>query len=41
MDLDLRIVIVLSPLLLAGGWAVYNIGKVAIVQIQTWLSKES
>jgi len=39
MDLDLRIVIVLLPLILAGGWAVYNIGQLALKQIQGFLSK--
>lgn len=39
MDLDLRLIVVLLPVILAGGWAVYNIGQVAIRQIQAFLSK--
>ncbi len=39
MDLDLRLLVVLLPVLLAGGWAVYNIGQIAIKQIQAFLSK--
>jgi photosystem II PsbY protein len=33
MHFDFRILIVLLPLLLAGGWAVYNIGALALKQI--------
>jgi photosystem II PsbY protein len=39
--MDWRILIVLAPLALAGGWAFYNIGKVAIKQIQGFLNKEA
>jgi photosystem II PsbY protein len=39
MDIDWRIVIVLSPLLLAAGWALFNIGAVALRQVQAFLSK--
>jgi len=39
MDIDWRIVLVLSPVLLAGGWAVYNIGQIALKQVQAFLSK--
>jgi photosystem II PsbY protein len=34
MDFDFRILIVLTPLLLAGGWAVYNIGALALKQLE-------
>jgi photosystem II PsbY protein len=34
MDFDFRILIVLLPLLLAGGWAVYNIGALALKQLE-------
>lgn len=39
MDFDFRILIVLLPLLAAGGWAVYNIGAIAIRQVQGFLNK--
>lgn len=41
MDLDLRVLIVLLPVLLAGGWAVYNIGAVAVRQVQNFLNKQA
>ncbi|NJK68355.1 MAG: photosystem II protein Y [Microcoleus sp. CSU_2_2] len=34
MNFDFRILIVLLPLLLAGGWAVYNIGALALKQLE-------
>jgi photosystem II PsbY protein len=34
MDFDFRILIVVAPVLLAGGWAVFNILGAAIRQIQ-------
>ncbi|MCA1993177.1 MAG: photosystem II protein Y [Coleofasciculus sp. S288] len=39
MDIDWRILIVLSPVLLAGAWAVFNIGAIALRQVQAFLSK--
>lgn len=39
MEIDWRILIVLSPLLLAAGWAVFNIGAVALRQIQAFINK--
>lgn len=39
MDIDLRVAVVLLPLALAAGWAVFNIGQLAIRQIQGFLSK--
>jgi photosystem II PsbY protein len=39
MDFDFRILIVLLPLLAAGGWAVYNIGAIALRQVQNFLNK--
>ncbi len=39
MDFDWRVLIVLAPLLLAGGWAVYNIGALALKQVQAFISK--
>jgi photosystem II PsbY protein len=39
MDIDWRVAIVLSPILLAAGWAVFNIGAAALRQVQGFLSK--
>ncbi len=41
MDFDWRVLIVVGPLLVAGGWAVFNIAPVAIRQIQGFLNRES
>ncbi|MFM7903773.1 MAG: photosystem II protein Y, partial [Microcystis sp.] len=35
--MDWRVLIVLTPLLIAGGWAVFNIGAAAIRQAQQFL----
>ncbi|MDA0265937.1 MAG: photosystem II protein Y [Cyanobacteria bacterium] len=32
--MDWRIVLVLSPVILAGSWAVFNIGRAALAQLQ-------
>ncbi|MEQ8468238.1 MAG: photosystem II protein Y [Coleofasciculus sp. D1-CHI-01] len=37
--MDLRLLIVLLPILLAAGWALFNIGAAAIGQIQAFLNK--
>ncbi|BAQ59828.1 hypothetical protein GM3708_234 [Geminocystis sp. NIES-3708] len=39
--MDWRILIVVLPLAVAGGWAVYNIGTLAINQAQKFLKKQS
>ncbi|HEY9597464.1 MAG TPA: photosystem II protein Y [Cyanophyceae cyanobacterium] len=39
MDIDWRVLIVLSPILLAGGWAVFNIGAAALRQVQAFISR--
>jgi photosystem II PsbY protein len=39
MDLDLRILIVLLPVLLAGGWAFTKVGQIALEQAKGFLSK--
>ena len=39
MDLDFRVVLVLLPVILAGSWAVFNIGKAALAQIQGFLAR--
>ncbi|MCY7381063.1 MAG: photosystem II protein Y [Microcoleus sp. CAN_BIN18] len=41
MDFDFRILIVLMPVLLAGGWALYNVGAIALKQVQKLLNKEA
>ncbi|MEG4282528.1 photosystem II protein Y [Microcoleus sp. A006_D1] len=41
MEFDWRILIVLSPVLLAGGWAAYNVGAIALKQVQKLLNKEA
>ncbi|MTJ30546.1 photosystem II protein Y [Aphanizomenon sp. UHCC 0183] len=41
MDLDNRVLIVLAPVAIAAGWAVFNIGAAALRQIQNFLSKEA
>lgn len=40
--MDWRVLVVLAPVILAGSWAVFNIGKAALGQFQTFLnSKQS
>ncbi|NJK39152.1 MAG: photosystem II protein Y [Oscillatoriales cyanobacterium RM2_1_1] len=39
MDIDFRVVAVLTPVLLAAGWAAFNIGAAALRQVQGFLSK--
>lgn len=39
--MDWRIVVVLLPLGIAAGWAVFNIGAVAISQLQNFLAKRN
>jgi photosystem II PsbY protein len=39
--MDWRWLIVLLPVLVAGSWALYNIGKAAIKQAQDFLNKEA
>lgn len=39
--MDWRILIVASPLILAGGWAIYNIGTLAISQAQKFLKNRA
>jgi len=39
--MDWRIIVVLLPIIVAGSWAVFNIGKIAIEQIQEFLNKEA
>lgn len=39
--MDWRILIVLLPVIVAGSWALYNIGKAAIKQAQDFFNKEA
>ena len=39
--MDWRIIVVLLPIIVAGSWAVYNVGKIAIEQLQNFLNKEA
>jgi len=39
MEFDLRLLIVLLPVLAAGGWALYNVAPIAIKQVQAFLNK--
>jgi photosystem II PsbY protein len=39
--MDWRVIIVLSPLLIAGAWALFNIGAAALRQFQDVLSREN
>lgn len=39
MDIDFRVAVVLLPLLLAAGWAAFNILPYALKQIQGFLDK--
>jgi photosystem II PsbY protein len=41
MDIDYRVAIVLAPVALAAGWALFNIGAAALRQVQTFLNKEA
>lgn len=39
--MDWRIVVVLLPILVAGGWAVFNIGRAALSQLQEFINREA
>jgi photosystem II PsbY protein len=41
MDIDYRVAIVLAPVALAAGWALFNIGAAALRQVQAFLNKEA
>jgi photosystem II PsbY protein len=41
MDIDNRVLIVLAPIVIAAGWAVFNIGAAALRQVQNFLSREA
>ena len=39
--MDLRLILVLAPLGVAAGWALFNIGAAAISQLQRYLGREA
>ncbi len=39
--MDLRLILVLGPLAIAAGWAVFNIGAAALRQLQNYLGREA
>ena len=41
MGIDWRLVVVLLPLIVAGSWAVFNVGRIALEQLQNFLNKEA
>ncbi|MDB9450746.1 photosystem II protein Y [Dolichospermum circinale] len=41
MDFDNRVLIVLAPVAIAAGWAVFNIGAAALRQVQNFLNREA
>lgn len=41
MDFDFRLLIVLAPLAVAGGWAVFTILPAALRQLQVFLSDKN
>jgi photosystem II PsbY protein len=38
--MDWRVLIVFGPLIIAAGWALFNIGSAAIGQVQGFLNKK-
>ena len=41
MDLDFRVVAVLSPILIAASWAGFNIFRAAVGQVQDFLNSKN
>ncbi|MGF1519423.1 MAG: photosystem II protein Y [Nodosilinea sp.] len=39
--MDWRVVVVLLPIAIAGSWAVFNIGRAALGQLQDFLDREA
>lgn len=39
--MDWRVVVVLLPIVIAASWAVFNIGKAALGQLQAFLNREA
>ena len=38
--MDIRVIIVLAPLAIAAGWALFNIGSAAIAQFQRYIGQD-
>ncbi len=38
--MDWRVLVVLAPVILAASWALLNIGRAALGQLQTFLNKQ-
>lgn len=38
--MDWRVLVVLAPLAIAAGWAVFNIGTAALAQVQKYFNQE-
>lgn len=39
--MDFRVIVVLAPVAIAAGWAIFNIGSAAIAQVQKYFNKEA
>lgn len=39
MEIDLRVVVVLLPVILAASWALFNVGAAALRQVQAFLNR--
>jgi photosystem II PsbY protein len=39
--MDWRVVVVLLPIIVAGSWALFNIGRAALGQLQAFLNREA
>lgn len=39
--MDFRLVLVLGPVAIAAGWALFNIGAAALRQLQNYLGREA
>jgi photosystem II PsbY protein len=40
-NIDFRVAIVLAPIAIAAGWAIFNIGAAALRQVQNFWNKEA
>ncbi len=38
--MDLRVIIVLAPVVIAASWALFNIGSAAIAQFQRYINQD-
>ncbi len=38
--MDFRVIIVLAPLAIAAGWALFNIGSAALAQLQRYIGQD-